>query len=181
MMALVPVLLAVAVLAWPPRVHRPSVAGAATPHGTHEPATLPVVANAVDLLALALRGGAGLTEAIEAVAARMGGAVGHQLRTVAAALRWGVDDAAAWSGVPQAWQPAARALRMASRVGVAPADLLQSAAEDMRRAEQQRLEVAAARLGVHVVLPLGLAFLPAFALTTVVPVVLALTHQVLGQ
>jgi len=39
--------------------------------------------------------------------------------------------------------------------------------------------VATATLGIRIVLPLGLAFLPAFVLTTVVPVVLALANQVL--
>ena len=137
------------------------------------------VAGVIDLLALTLRGGAGLVEAMEAVAARVGGPLGLHLQTVAAAGRWGVDDATAWASVPPAWQPAARALRMAATAGVPPADLLVRAAEEVRRAEQQRLEVATATLGVRIVLPLGLVFLPAFVLTTVVPIVLALARQVL--
>ena len=145
------------------------------------PVTLPVVADAVDLLALALRGGVGVVQALDAVAERCTAPVARQLQTVSAGLRWGVDDRQAWAVLPAAWQPAARALRMAASTGTAPADLLHRAADDMRRAEAQRLEVAASRLGVRVVLPLGLAFLPAFALTTVVPVVLALTHQILGR
>jgi pilus assembly protein TadC len=69
---------------------------------------------------------------------------------------------------------------MAATAGVPPADVLARAAEEVRRAEQQRLEVATATLGVRIVLPLGLVFLPAFVLTTVVPIVLALAHQVLA-
>jgi len=137
------------------------------------------VAGVIELLALTLRGGAGLVEAMEAVADRVGGPLGMHLQTVAAAGRWGVEDADAWASVPSAWQPAARALRMANRAGVPPADALVGAADEVRRAEQQRLEVATARLGVRIVLPLGLVFLPAFILTTVVPVVLALAKQVL--
>jgi len=137
------------------------------------------VAGVIDLLALTLRGGAGLVEAMEAVAARVGGPLGLHLQTVVAAVRWGVDDATAWASVPVGWQPAARALRMAATAGVPPADLLVRAAEEVRRAEQQRLEVATATLGVRIVLPLGLVFLPAFVLTTVVPIVLALARQVL--
>ena len=136
------------------------------------------VAGVIDLLALTLRGGAGLLEAMEAVAGRVGGLLGLHLQTVAAARRWGVDDATAWASVPSAWRPAARALRMAATAGVPPADVLARAAEEVRRAEQQRLEVATATLGIRIVLPLGLAFLPAFVLTTVVPVVLALANQV---
>ena len=137
------------------------------------------VAGVIDLLALTLRGGVGLVEAMEAVATRVGGPLGLHLQTVAAAGRWGVDDATAWASIPSAWQPAARALRMAATAGVPPADVLVRAADEVRRAEQQRLEVATATLGVRIVLPLGLAFLPAFVLTTVVPIVLALAHQVL--
>ena len=137
------------------------------------------VAGVIDLLALTLRGGAGLLEAMEAVAGRVGGLLGLHLQTVAAARRWGVEDATAWASVPSAWQPAERALRMAAIAGVPPADVLARAAEEVRRAEQQRLEVATATLGIRIVLPLGLAFLPAFVLTTVVPVVLALARQVL--
>lgn len=139
------------------------------------------VADAVDLLALALHGGAGLVEAIEAVASRLEGPLGAHLHTVAAAERWGVGTVAAWASVPSAWQPAARALQMAATAGIAPADLLARAADDIRDAEEQRLDVASARLGVRVVLPLGLLFLPAFVLTTVVPIVLALATQVLGR
>lgn len=137
------------------------------------------VAGVIDLLALTLRGGVGLVEAMEAVATRVGGLLGLHLQTVAAAGRWGVDDATAWASVPSAWQPAARALRMAATAGVPPADVLVRAAEEVRRAEQQRLEVATSTLGIRIVLPLGLAFLPAFVLTTVVPIVLALANQVL--
>jgi len=139
------------------------------------------VAGVMDLLALTLRSGAGLVESMEAVAIRVGGPLGLHLRTVAAASRWGVDDAEAWASVPSAWQPAARALRMAASAGVPPADALVRAADEVRRTEQQRVEVATATLGVRIVLPLGLVFLPAFILTTVVPIVLALAQQVLSS
>ena len=144
-------------------------------------AVVPVaeVAGAIDLLALTLRGGVGLVEAMEAVATRVGGPLGLHLQTVAAAGRWGVEDATAWASIPSAWQPAARALRMAASAGVPPADVLVRAAEEVRRAEQQRLMVATEALGIRIVLPLGLAFLPAFVLTTVVPIVLALAQQML--
>ena len=68
---------------------------------------------------------------------------------------------------------------MAASAGVPPAEALAGAADEVRRSEQQRLEVATATLGVHLVLPLGLVFLPAFILTTVVPIVLALAQHVL--
>ena len=187
-------LTAAAVLAWPDAAHPVSrVAACRALDGDDRArsgrsgdaatvrAAVPVaeVAGVIDLLALTLRGGAGLVEAMEAVATRVGGPLGLHLQTVVAANRWGVEDATAWQSIPSAWQPAARALRMAATAGVPPADVLVRAAGEIRRAEQQRLEVATQTLGVRIVLPLGLAFLPAFILTTVVPIVLALARQVL--
>jgi len=186
------VLVAAAVLVWPRPLSASVVAagrsrsadergGAGTRDVGLDSTPVPVaqVAGVIELLALTLRGGVGLVEAMEAVATRVGGHLGLHLQTVAAAGRWGVDDAMAWASVPSAWQPAARALRMAASAGVPPADALAGAADQVRRAEQQRLEVATATLGVRIVLPLGLLFLPAFLLTTVVPIVLALARQVL--
>ena len=199
MRLLLALLTATAVLVWPGRhsVERlapvrdsgANVDADAGPVSTVVPGRIPVpgrtpvpvaeVAGVIDLLALTLRGGVGLVEAMEAVAASVGGPLGLHLRTVAAAGRWGVDDAAAWASVPAAWQPVARALRRAATAGVPPGDALAGAADEVRRREQQRLEVATATLGVRLVLPLGLIFLPAFILTTVVPIVLALAQQVL--
>lgn len=138
-----------------------------------------VVADVAELLALALRSGCGVLEAIETVGAQLDGVPGRHLRAVAAAQRWGLSSGQAWAGVPPAWEPVARALRLADRAGAAPAALLLDAAADVRAAEEHRLDVATARLGVRVVLPLGLTFLPAFVATTVVPVVVALAGAVL--
>jgi pilus assembly protein TadC len=52
-------------------------------------------------------------------------------------------------------------------------------AADLRAARRADAEAAAQRLGVLVVLPLGLCFLPAFLLTGVVPVVVAVLGDVL--
>jgi pilus assembly protein TadC len=58
--------------------------------------------------------------------------------------------------------------------------LLLRAADDLHLGELERLEVAAAKVAVRLVLPLGLVLLPAFVLTTVVPIVVALARQVLS-
>lgn len=198
--ALASLLFSGAVLVWPPRQrigadarHRagpseapdladgPAPVAAADQPGWAAVATYESVAGALGLLAVSLRGGAGMTESIAAVARRIGGEAGNQLDTVVAGLRWGLDDAEAWEGAPRVWQRAARALRMAAISGMPPADLLEATARDLRREHSAALRVATARLGVRIVLPLGLAFLPAFALTTVIPVLLALAGRVLGQ
>ena len=138
------------------------------------------VPDVLDLIALALDAGASTVGALRAAADRLTGDGGRELRSVAAALEWGLPDAAAWAAAPPHWEPAGRALRLAARAGVPPAGLLRRAAEDVRRERLHAVESATARLGVRLVLPLGLAFLPAFVLTTVVPVVLALAGGLLA-
>ncbi|MGB5952774.1 MAG: type II secretion system F family protein [Ornithinimicrobium sp.] len=141
--------------------------------------TEPSVSETLQHLSLALRGGAGLQPALREVAAASPGSTGVELMAVAAAMAWGLDDDAAWSHAPPRWEPARRALMLASRAGVAPSPMLSAAANDLRRDRVAAVEEATARLSVRLVLPLGLAFLPAFVLTTVVPVVLALAATVL--
>lgn len=173
-----------AVCVWPAHlsgsVVRRSTDGAARtrrPRGAQQTASS--VATAIDLLGLALGSGVPLTTAINAVAARSGPVVRRDLDQVLAALRWGVDEQAAWAGLPEIWQPAGRALALASVAGVPPAGLLHRTADDIRRREHTRLREASARLGVRIVIPLGLCFLPAFALLTVVPAVATLASQLL--
>lgn len=135
------------------------------------------VPEVLDLLSLALRGGADVQSAVQQVAAVVGGRAGRELGSVTAALAWGLDEDAAWGQAPLHWAPARRALALAATAGVPPAQLLADTATDLRRDTLAGIEVATARLAVRLVLPLGLAFLPAFLLTTVVPVVLALAGE----
>jgi Flp pilus assembly protein TadB len=150
---------------------RPQATRQATPHD---------VADALALLALALRSGMGQPEALERVAHLSEGPVAAHLRAVTAALRWGRPSGEAWAYAPAAWSPAAMAWQVAERAGAGPAQLIEDASWRIREREDRRLETAGARAGVRLVLPLGLAFLPAFACTAVVPVVLALGQSVLG-
>ena len=145
-----------------------------------ERATVFAAADALSLLALALRAGLGPVEALEEVAARVGGVVGEQLAVVAAAHRWGEPPEDAWARVDEMWRPAAFAWRAALAVGAAPAGLLDAAAAQLRRAEDDRIAAAVQRAGVTLVLPLGLLFLPGFICTTVIPVVLHLADALLS-
>ncbi len=132
------------------------------------------VSACLELLALALDSGCGVTEAVDLVARGTPGAAGAELATVAAAVHWGLPWAQAWSLASPGWAPARMALALAHEVGVGPAGPVARAATDLRKRHAQELELAAARLGVRIVLPLGLAYLPAFVLLAVVPLVVVL-------
>jgi tight adherence protein B len=58
--------------------------------------------------------------------------------------------------------------------------VLRDTARDLRSARRRRARVAANRLGVRLVVPLGLATLPAFVLWAVAPVALGLAQQALA-
>lgn len=75
---------------------------------------------------------------------------------------------------PPGMGPVRDALELATRTGVAPGSLVRAAAAEHRRQEAAARTRAARRLGVLIVLPVGLCLLPAFVALTVVPLVLAL-------
>ena len=134
----------------------------------------------MDLLALVAASGRGVLEAMDRVSAVSPSRVSADLASVVAAQGWGLPPPDAWALVGPVWEPAAAALALATTAGVAPSAILTRGAADIRFAHAEALDLAAARLGVRLVLPLGLAFLPAFVLLTVVPLVLALAAQLLG-
>ncbi|MGC9668201.1 type II secretion system F family protein [Planosporangium sp. 12N6] len=141
-------------------------------------ADLPI---AVDLLAAALRAGAPPARAAEVVGEALGGPLGRRLVRVGTALRLGIPPDEAWAplaAVPGAERVRRAAVRSADS-GAAMTSALSRLADDLRAARSARAEAAAQRLGVLAVLPLGLCFLPAFLLTGVVPVVVAVLGDVL--
>ena len=188
-------LLAALPWAWPPRVLPPAADRPVT-----RPAAGPVdVAVLLDLTDAALAAGASIPRALQAVgravdppgtrgtaAARAGpgaGAgqgVGPALRQAGAALVLGATWAEAWQAAPGWLAPLADALEPAWADGAAPGPLLRRAAEAVRADRQRQAQEAAARLGVRLVLPLGLCFLPAFVLLGIVPVVVAAGGGFLG-
>lgn len=135
------------------------------------------IAGTTDLLALVLRGGCGVVDGLEQVAAVSGPQVAADLASVAAAVRWGMPWTQAWGAVGSGWSAVARAVVLADALGVPPSGPLSRAAADQRRDHATGIEIATARLGVRIVLPLGLAFLPAFVLVGLVPLVLALAGE----
>ena len=137
------------------------------------------VGSALALLALAYRSGLPTWDVLDAVADGLDGPPATDLRQVATALRWGATEREAWACVGPAWGPAARAVAVAHQAGVPPGPMLLAASDDLRAAELERLEVSAAKVGVRLVAPLGLVLLPAFCLTTVAPLVIALAGDLL--
>jgi pilus assembly protein TadC len=139
--------------------------------------------SAADLLATCLSSGAPPAEALQTVAEVTSGPLADRLRLVADSLRLGADPADAWgpvrSGDPLA--PLARAFVRSDATGAPIADTVTAVADDQRRVSRWAAEAAARRAGVLAVGPLALCFLPAFVLTGVVPVIVAVAGDVLNE
>jgi len=128
----------------------------------------------LELVAAALRSGAGVPRALEATGGAIGGPDGAVLTRAAHALVLGSTWERAWTGAPPVLDPMVRALRGAWMDGAAPGEALRAAGEEVRHEQRSEARTAAARLGVRLVLPLGACYLPAFVLVGLVPVLLAL-------
>lgn len=134
----------------------------------------------LELVAAALRSGAGVPRALKATGAAVGGADGVVLTRAGHALVLGAAWERAWTGVPRELDPLVRALRGAWLDGAAPGEALRAAGEEVRHGRRADARTAAARLGVRLVLPLGTCYLPAFVLVGLVPVLLALGVDLLA-
>lgn len=131
---------------------------------------------AAELLAACIAAGSRPLEAARAVGTGLGGPLGERLVHACQELHLGAEPGPAWERVAEipGGHRLARCLERAQQSG-APAveEISRQAAE--ARADQTRVSTARARRATVLVTgPLGLCFLPAFLLATVVPVVIAL-------
>jgi Type II secretion system (T2SS), protein F len=143
----------------------------------------------MELVAAGLRSGLSVVDALGCAASAgrsprgeaPGGDSPAYLDRVVARLRLGVPAREAWAEPPAELEPLARALVLAELSGAPAAGVVVRAASDARAAARERIELGAARLGVRLVLPLGLAVLPGFVLLAVAPIVLGLAAAVIGS
>jgi Flp pilus assembly protein TadB len=130
----------------------------------------------LDLVGGCLAAGVSWPDALDAAARARGGALGVACARVAAALRSGAPADEAYSGWLDvaALAPAARSALRTARSGAAAADELHRAAGRLRAQRRSETQHRVRRASVWLVVPLGLCFLPAFVLLSVVPLVIGL-------
>jgi Flp pilus assembly protein TadB len=130
----------------------------------------------VDLLALGLASGLGVTASITAAAPHAPGASGRALRVASARITAGAAPAhalAPWHDVlGDDVRPLVAALLAAHHDGAPAGEALDRIAADLRHARRQRAVERVQRLPVLLLFPLVCCVLPAFVLLTVVPLAL---------
>ncbi|RCG30419.1 type II secretion system F family protein [Sphaerisporangium album] len=135
---------------------------------------------ALDLMVACLRAGQPVGGAVEATAQAIRGPLGESLARVNGRLRLGASPESAWQ-VLESDRPLAalaRGMTRAALSGAPVADVLARLADDARQESRTASSAAARRVGVQVVAPLGLCFLPAFVFLGIIPVVAGLAAQV---
>ncbi|MGH3321880.1 MAG: type II secretion system F family protein [Streptosporangiaceae bacterium] len=137
---------------------------------------------AVDLMAACLLAGATLPHAATSVADALGGPVGDALHGVVSTVRLGADPATAWLSLldEPTLAPLARVMSRAVRSGAPLAETMARFADDQRARRRHAAAVGAQRAGIRAVAPLGLCFLPAFVLLSIVPFVVGVAEDVLS-
>lgn len=139
----------------------------------------------LELIGTAIGSGLPLVRALDLVQGVADEELRVRLRTVIAGLQLGTPWDAAWQASSAAGSHAPadqlrRALDFAAATGAPSAILLYAEAARLRRTQHRLAQKRAASLGVRLVLPLGLCFLPAFIALGVVPVVISLIPTFAG-
>lgn len=172
-LALAAALIALAVVGWLPWAPVRARRLAARRANEHEVRDAVDDAVVLDLVRATLMSGHDVVTAIDAVGHALPPAQGARFVRAARALRLGAPWETAWKEPCQV----TAALSPAWSDGVDPEPLLRHAAISIRENRQARAREAAARLGVRLVLPLGLCLLPAFVLLGLVPLLLSAGMQ----
>ena len=141
------------------------------------------VARFADLVAVCLEAGAAPADALDVVRRHLVGPLADRLAPVAGALRSGVDPLSVYGdhGRDDPARGLVAALARAMESGAPLSDTVAAVADDQRHRRRSSAEAAARRAGVHAIGPLVVCFLPAFVLLGVVPVVLGIAKEVLGE
>lgn len=134
----------------------------------------------LDITRAAIVAGASVPSALGALAEALPREQGRPLHRAVTALRLGAPWSEAWQHAGGEYRDLQRVLEPAWVDGVSPVPLLRQAAETIRARRTARAREAAARLGVRLVLPLGLCLLPAFVLLGLVPVLLSTGTELFG-
>jgi len=128
---------------------------------------------AVDLLAACLRVGRPPQQALATVATAIRGPLAELFTEVAHHLALGADPMDAWSHLRSepACAPFARAIDRSLRSGAPLSKTLEHLADDTRQAHHHAADQRARAIESRTALPLGLCFLPAFVLLSIVPTI----------
>ncbi|MCL1838073.1 MAG: type II secretion system F family protein [Propionibacteriaceae bacterium] len=140
---------------------------------------LPLIA---DLLAVCLEAGMPLRSAVAAYVEASSQPAAVVLTGVLARIQIGIDEKTAWDEVRavSGWEALASQLSFSAAAGTSTAAALRMVSASMRKAAAACAGENARSVGVKIVFPLTLCFLPAFILLGIVPIIGGIVSGVFG-
>ncbi|MFD3405147.1 type II secretion system F family protein [Kribbella sp. NPDC058693] len=128
---------------------------------------------AIDLLTACLRAGRPPQHALTLVAEALPGPLADLLTKIAHHLALGADPSTAWAHLraEPSCAPMARAITRSIRSGAPLSKTLEHLADETRRSHHHTADQQARATESRAALPLGLCFLPAFVLLSIVPTI----------
>lgn len=132
---------------------------------------------AMDIVAACQQNGVSLTSTLEALAKASGE---PDLAVASKMLLLGASWEEAWEQAADKWNDLASVLEPAWKEGASPVPLLVRGAAQTRAHQTHEALAAAEKLGVRLVVPLGVCLLPAFFALGIVPVVVSTIEDLVG-
>lgn len=131
----------------------------------------------IELLSASLASGAAIPRALTAVGDSIEGHAGQFLSQAGRSLLLGAGWREAWEGAPQSLLIIPKTLRHSWEFGAPCAEALSAARSASEKEALTAAKERAQKLGVTLVVPLGLCFLPSFVALAVIPIVATLAEQ----
>lgn len=141
----------------------------------------PALPLALTVASLLLRAGAPPSTALAGATRTVGSTTAAECENVHRRIAMGEHASSAWAGLlgDPRLAPVGRAAMRASDSGAALARAWESTAQQAKADRRLAAEIAARRVGIRALAPLGLCFLPSFVCLGVIPIVIGLAGDIL--
>ncbi|MDR3152524.1 MAG: type II secretion system F family protein [Bifidobacteriaceae bacterium] len=131
----------------------------------------------LQLISAALKAGISIPRSLEIIGNAMENKFGDELKITSKKLKLGLMWCKAWEKTSQFLAPIADSLEDAWNNGLSPESIINLKIKQLRKDKLFRAKTAGEQLGVKIVVPLGLCFLPSFIFIGVLPVIISLVNN----
>ncbi|MDR3116679.1 MAG: type II secretion system F family protein [Bifidobacteriaceae bacterium] len=128
----------------------------------------------LQLILAALKSGISIPRSLEIIGKAMENKTGDELKTISKKLKLGLPWTLAWKNTSARFNPIINSLEDAWNNGSSPESIINLKIEQLRKDKLYRAKTAGEQLGVKIVIPLGLCFLPSFIFIGILPVIISL-------
>ncbi|MDR2748603.1 MAG: type II secretion system F family protein [Bifidobacteriaceae bacterium] len=133
----------------------------------------------MELVLSSIGRGISIPRSLEVIGASMENKTGKELQIISRKLKLGNTWSFSWKGCSKSLTYIESSLEDAWINGSSPESLIRLKIEQIRKDKLYRAKTAGEKLGVKIVIPLGLCFLPSFIFIGILPVILSMVNNLL--